>query len=112
MGEGAPATWIAKGTACEYLRLNMATPVSVSPDRMGLLAGQADGFPNGRRLTDDVVDIALQVVAGHLVGGSFSCAPIGASGRSLGDTVCANDKPFLASFPYLASPHDGVTRTH
>ncbi len=102
----------AKGAACEYLRLNMATPVSVSPDRMGLLAGQSDGFPNGRRLTDDVVDIALQVVAGHLVGGAFSCAPIGASPRSLGDTVCANDKPFLAVFPYLASPHDGVTRVH
>ena len=90
----------------------MATPISVSPDRMGLLAGQNDGFPNGRRLTDDVVDIALQVVAGHLVGGAFTCAPIGASPRSLGDTVCANDKPFLASFPYLASPHDGVTRVH
>jgi hypothetical protein len=102
----------AKGTACEYLRLNMATPVSASPNRMGLLAGQNDGFPNGRRLTDDVVDIALQVVAGHLVGGAFSCAPIGNSPRSLGDTVCANDKPFLASFPYLASPHNGVTRVH
>ena len=102
----------AKGTACEYLRLNMATPVSPVPDRMGFLAGQADGFPNGRRLTDDVVDIALQVVAGHLVGGAFSCAPIGASPRSLGDTVCTNDKPFLTAFPYLASPHDGVTRVH
>jgi hypothetical protein len=100
-----------KGVACETLRLNMATPVSPSPSRMGLLAGQADGFPNGRRLGDDVVDIALQVVAGHLVPG-FECSPVGASARSLGDTVCSNDKPFLAAFPYLASPHDGVTRVH
>jgi hypothetical protein len=102
----------AKGTPCEYLRLNMATPVSASPNRMGLLAGQTDGFPNGRRLGDDVVDIALQVVAGHLVGGIYSCAPIGNSPRSLGDTVCGNDKAFLTTFPYLASPHDGVTRVH
>jgi hypothetical protein len=101
-----------KGTACEYLRLNMATPVSASPNRMGLLAGQGDGFPNGRRLGDDIVDIALQVVAGHLVGGIYACTPIGNSARSLGDTVCTNDKPFLTTFPYLASPHDGVTRTH
>jgi hypothetical protein len=101
----------AKGVANETLRLNMATPVSASPARMGLLAGQLDGFPNGRRLTDDVVDIALQVVAGHLVPG-FECAPVGASARSLGDTVCANDKAFLPTFPYLASPHDGVTRVH
>ena len=102
----------AKGVACEYLRLNMAVAPSAVPARMGLLAGQLDGFPNGRRLGDDVVDIALQVVAGHLVGGVYACTPIGASARSLGDTVCANDKVFLSSFPYLASPHDGVTRVH
>lgn len=102
----------AKGIACEVLRLNMAIPPSAVPSRMGVLAGQNDGFPNGRRLGDDVVDIALQVVAGHLVGGVYDCSPIGNSPRSLGDTVCANDKPFLATFPYLASPHDGVTRQH
>jgi len=102
----------AKGIACETLRLNMAIAPSISPNRMGVLAGQNDGFPNGRRLGDDVVDIALQVVVGHLVGGVYSCAPIGDSPRSLGDTVCENDKPFLTAFPYLASPHDGVTRQH
>ncbi len=102
----------AKGTACEYLRLNMAIAPSPVPNRMGVLAGQNDGFPNGRRLGDDVVDIALQVVVGHLVGGVYSCSPIGSSPRSLGDTVCTNDKAFLSTFPYLASPHDGVTRQH
>lgn len=100
-----------KGAACEYLRLNMGHAPSVSPHRMGLLAGQNDGFPNGRRLTDDVVDIELQVVIGALVPG-FSVTPLGASPRSLGDTVCQNDVPFLATFPYAAPPHDGVTRAH
>lgn len=94
-----------KGAACEYLRLNMAIAPSATPNRLGVLAGQNDGFPNGRRLTDDVVDIALRVVHGVLVDSN-------AHGLELGDTVAVNDVPFLTSFPYLANPHDGVTRKH
>ena len=60
-------------------------------------AGDTAGFPNGRRLGDDVVDIELQVGAGFLKGSKVP----------LGDGVDQNDKPFLSSFPYLASPHDG-----
>ncbi len=93
-----------KGVPCEYLRLNMAVPPSATPNRLGLLAGQQDGFPNGRRLGDDVVDIALRVVAGAL-DPKFNVAP----NNQLGDTVVKNDKPFLANFPYLAPPTDGVT---
>ena len=74
-------------------------------DRLGVLAGQLDGFPNGRRLEDDVVDIALRVVQGVLVDGTVYNAP-------LGDLIATNDKPFLTSFPYLAAPHDGVNRKH
>lgn len=98
-----------KGTACEYLRLNMAIAPTApaSQNRLGVLSGQLDGFPNGRRLKDDVVDIALRVVAGSLQP-SFNVAP----NNVLGDTVCQNDLPFLASFPYVATPHDGVTRQH
>ncbi|HEV8583172.1 MAG TPA: DUF4331 domain-containing protein [Thermoanaerobaculia bacterium] len=92
-----------KGVPCEYLRLNMAVPPSAKPNRLGLLAGQNDGFPNGRRLGDDVVDIALRVVAGVL-DPKFNVSP----NNELGDTVVKNDEPFLASFPYLAPPHDGV----
>lgn len=97
-----------KGVPCEYLRLNMAiapTPFG-QRSRMGVLAGQNDGYPNGRRLEDDVVDISLQVSAGVLAGANM------APNNQLGDTVTANDKPFLTSFPYVAPPHDGVTRVH
>lgn len=94
-----------KGVACEYLRLNMAITPSATPNRLGVLAGQNDGFPNGRRLQDDVVDIALRVVHGVLVDNT-------AHGLELGDTVAENDLPFQAAFPYLANPHDGVTRKH
>lgn len=98
-----------KGVPCEYLRLNMAiapTPVG-QRDRMGVLAGQLDGYPNGRRLEDDVVDISLQVSAGVLLQG-FNMAP----NNQLGDTVTQNDEPFLTTFPYVAPPHNGVDRGH
>ncbi|MEZ6185985.1 MAG: DUF4331 domain-containing protein [Planctomycetota bacterium] len=98
-----------RGTACEYQRLNTAiapTPVA-SRNRLGVLGGDLDGFPNGRRLEDDVVDIALRVVAGSL-NPTFNVSP----NNVLGDTVVKNDKPFLTTFPYVALPHDGVTRVH
>lgn len=98
-----------KGAPAEYLRLNMAiqpTPVATR-SRLGVLGNDLDGFPNGRRLGDDVVDIALRVVAGSLQP-TFNVSP----NNVLGDTVCSNDLPFLGTFPYLATPHDGVTRTH
>ncbi|MBW3661320.1 MAG: phosphoenolpyruvate carboxylase, partial [Gemmatimonadetes bacterium] len=48
----------------EMLRLNTSTPVTANPDELGVLGGDNQGFPNGRRLGDDVVDIALRAVAG------------------------------------------------
>jgi hypothetical protein len=81
----------------EQLRLNMTTPVSDDPDRLGVIGGDNQGFPNGRRLTDDVIDIALQVVEGELVG----------QPNDLADGVDANDVDFRAQFPYLALPASG-----
>ncbi|GAA3774248.1 DUF4331 domain-containing protein [Streptomyces chiangmaiensis] len=81
----------------EELRLNTSIKPTVSPKRLGVLDGDNAGFPNGRRLTDDVLDEALQVVEGELVG----------SKNDLGDAVNANDKEFGRSFPYLAEPASG-----
>jgi hypothetical protein len=81
----------------EQLRLNTSIPPSADPDRLGVLAGDTAGFPNGRRLTDDVIDIALQVVEGELTG----------SPNDLGDAVNANDVAFGDDFPYLAVPTSG-----
>jgi hypothetical protein len=92
----------AGGTPSEMLRLNLAIPPSSSPNALGVLAGDLAGFPNGRRLSDDVVDIALRAMAGVLVEG-FNVAP----NNALGDGVAGNDKPFMATFPYVASPHAG-----
>ncbi len=79
----------------EMLRLNMNVPPTASPNRLGVLAGDLAGFPNGRRLTDDVVDIELQVLEGELLG----------QANDLGDAVSVNDVPFLDRFPYVAQPH-------
>ena len=83
--------------ASEMLRLNMDVAPTSSPNRLGVLANDLAGFPNGRRLTDDVIDITLRAAAGVLVGVN----------NTLGDGVDRNDVPFRTSFPYLAFPHSG-----
>jgi hypothetical protein len=92
----------------EELRLNVATPVTASPNRLGVLGGDNQGFPNGRRLADDVVDIALQAVAG---GTPFTPAQNKAPNNQLGDGVNVNDVPFLATFPYVGLPASGFADT-
>jgi hypothetical protein len=68
-----------------------------------VLAGDTAGFPNGRRLGDDVVDIELRVIGGFLL-------PENQGGKKLplGDGVDGNDKPFLDAFPYVAPPTAGI----
>ena len=92
----------------EMIRLNVAVPVTAQPNRLGALANDLGGFPNGRRLGDDVVDIALRVVAGVLVP-NFNKAP----NNALTDGVDANDRAFLSTFPYAPLPHQGFeSRPH
>jgi len=57
-----------KGTPSEMLRLNTKWQAGQSFNRLGVLGGDRNGFPNGRRLQDDVVDISLQAVGGELKG--------------------------------------------
>jgi Domain of unknown function (DUF4331) len=85
----------------EQLRLNMSIAPTASPNMLGVIGGDKAGFPNGRRLQDDVIDIALQVVEGELVG----------SPNDLGDGVSKNDVAFESAFPYLALPHSGSETT-
>ncbi len=86
-----------KGTPSEMLRLNTRWQAGQGFSRLGVIGGDANGFPNGRRLQDDVLDIALQVVGGELIG----------SPNDLGDGVNSNDSAFATSFPYLGLPHSG-----
>ncbi|WP_252435548.1 DUF4331 domain-containing protein [Pseudonocardia humida] len=82
----------------EMLRLNTSIEPTEDPDRLGVLAGDLQGFPNGRRLGDDVIDISLQAVAGAAQTGTLVDA------LADGDEVDANDVAFLDEFPYVALP--------
>ncbi len=88
----------------EMLRLNMAIPPSASPSILGVLGGDLAGFPNGRRVGDDVFDIVLRAAAGATpLTPAFNRSP----NNTLGDAVNRNDMPYLSSFPYLGIPHAG-----
>ena len=92
---GTPA-----GPIADMLRLNtgVAPTSAAKRKRLGLIAGDAAGFPNGRRLTDDVVDIVERVgIGGILSGPSFNVAP----NNLLGDGVNAPDVPPQETFPYV-----------
>lgn len=101
-------TFLSDGQPHEMLRLNVAIPPSASPSRFGLLGGDVAGFPNGRRVFDDVVDIALRAVSG---GTPFTPATNISPNNVLGDGVANNDVPFLTRFPYLATPQSGNSTT-
>jgi Domain of unknown function (DUF4331) len=92
-----------KPAAADTLKLNLGVPPAAKPNRFGVLAGDLAGFPNGRRLTDDVVDIELRVIAGALLSPPKNIP--------LGDGVDQNDKPFRSQFPYVALANDGFNST-
>ncbi len=95
--QGAPQVDGLGTLPTDTLKLNLGVAPNPTPDRFGVIGGDNAGFPNGRRLEDDVVDAELQVVAGILVDNPVP----------LGDGVDRNDKPFLTEFPYLAAPDSG-----
>jgi len=108
-------------TKSDLLRLNTAitpgingacpggTASAAQPDRLGVLDADLCGYPNGRRLGDDVIDIDLRVFAQGY--GSFLNAAFGLPNKSpnnlLGDGVNSNDVAFSSTFPYVAAPHQG-----
>jgi hypothetical protein len=108
-------------TESDLLRLNTAitpgingacpggTASPAAPDRLAVLAADLCGYPNGRRLGDDVIDIDLRVFAQGY--GSFLNAAFGLPNKTpnnlLGDGVDSNDVSFSGTFPYVASPHQG-----
>jgi hypothetical protein len=86
----------------DTLKLNLGVPAAAKPNRFGVLAGDTAGFPNGRRLADDVTDIELRVIAGALLKPEEGGKQI-----PLGDGIDTNEKPFRAEFPYVALPDSG-----
>ncbi|HVF03483.1 MAG TPA: DUF4331 domain-containing protein, partial [Frankiaceae bacterium] len=94
-----------KGVPSEVLRLNTSIAPAADPNRLGVLAKDNAGFPNGRRLGDDVVDIGLQALEGAVRTGKI-VEPL-----AKGDGVDANEVAFLDAFPYVALPNDAAVNT-
>jgi Domain of unknown function (DUF4331) len=90
--------------AADTLKLNLGVPPTdpAQASRFGVIGGDLAGLPDGRRLSDDAVDIYLRVACGFLV-------PEDQGGKKLplGDGVDVNDKEFTSSFPYVAGPTSG-----
>jgi hypothetical protein len=111
---GNRETQTANPAIADEMRLNYNIPPKPfgAQDPMGVLNGDFAGFPNGRRVADDSVDILLRLWGGELqteFGSSTNCALIAAR---LTDNVPANDVSYLPVFPYLGLPHEGFNHTH
>ena len=116
--DGSPFTFTGD-TRADLLRLNTAVPPTATPNRLGVLAGDLQGFPNGRRLADDVTDIELRAVAcGY---GTVLNGLLGLCNRPPNDTISdgesetseanRNENAFLPRFPYVAAPNQGYAHT-
>jgi Domain of unknown function (DUF4331) len=104
----APGT--PTGPIADLLRLNTGVPPTpyAHRSRLGLIAGDPAGFPNGRRLTDDVVDIAARVVGGGILNAKFNVFP----NNLIGDGVAATDVPTSEAFPYVHFAYSGRDSRH
>jgi Domain of unknown function (DUF4331) len=102
---GTPA-----GPIADLLRLNTGVPATPfeQVSRLGLIGGDPAGYPNGRRLLDDVTDITLRVGVGGVLISAFNQFP----NNQLGDGVNVNDADYRSVFPYLSDCPDGRNRRH
>jgi hypothetical protein len=95
-------------TKADMLRLNVAIPPAAQPDVMGLLGADLAGFPNGRRVADNVFAIALRAIAGAtlpLVDDTFT--PDAAAGQVTDGLTPPGNVSYLPYFPYLDHPRSG-----
>lgn len=121
---GVPGLNFTGPTQADLIRLNTGIAPSAQVgggNRLGVLGGDFAGFPNGRRLEDDVTDIELRALTcgygpavAPLIEGLGQCG--GNANRSpnnlLGDGVDGNDRPFHTTFPYVPEPHQGYEHVH
>ena len=107
------------GVKADMLRLNTAIPPSSSPNSLGLLGLDVAGFPNGRRVFDDVATIALRAVAGATLGyvvadlhrrrGGRAWSTSGSRPAEGTDLSAKGTEHYLPAFPYLGTPYSGYS---
>jgi len=97
-------------TQADMLRLNVAIPPASSPNILGILGGDLAGFPNGRRVMDDVFTIELRAIAGAtipLVDPSYT--PDGAASAVTDGVTPPGNVSYRSTFPYLDTPKSGFS---
>ncbi len=96
---GIPKVTFTGNTPADELRLNVSIPPTppAKENPFGVVGGDNAGFPNGRRLNDDVIDVEERAVAGFLLGKKVP----------LGDGVNKDADARLPHFPYVGLPHSG-----
>ena len=97
------------GPVADLLRINtgIGPTAQAGRKRLGVLAGDFGGFPNGRRVSDDVTDISTRVVLGVLKP-AFNIFP----NNRVGDGVNVNDVSYQETFPYVPFAHSGRDSRH
>jgi hypothetical protein len=93
----------------DMMRLNTSIPASTNPNPLGIIGGDLAGFPNGRRVSDDVVSIELRAIAGATVPLVDKTFTPDAAASQVTDGLTQSSVPagFLDSFPYLGTPYSG-----
>jgi hypothetical protein len=110
---GVPGLNFTGNTKADLLRLNTGIAPTAHPSPLGVLAGDFQGFPNGRRLADDVTDIEVRAIAcgyGPILAGALGLCDLSPN-DAVGDGVDANENAFLDHFPYVAAPNQGYAHT-
>jgi hypothetical protein len=92
----------------DMLRLNVAIPPTTSSrNALGVVGGDLAGYPNGRRVFDDVVSIELKAVAGATIPLVDPGYTVDAAVGAVSSYLTPGADRFQSTFPYLGTPHDG-----
>ncbi len=94
-------------TYADMLRLNVTVPPAKSPNPLGVVGGDLAGYPNGRRVFDDVVTIELRAIAGLTVPLVDKTFKPDAATSAIDQGVAPAASRYLAAFPYVGTPYDG-----
>jgi hypothetical protein len=96
-------------TLADMLRLNLAVPPAASPNPLGLIGGDVAGFPNGRRVFDDIVTIELRAIAGATYGLVNPSYTPDLAATAISENLTPGADRYQSTFPYLGVPHDGFS---
>jgi hypothetical protein len=91
--------------SADMLRLNLSIPPAANPNRLTVAAMDNQGWPNGRRIIDDVIDLAENGLEGAFFDPKYQ--PV-----VLGDGVNNGDVAPQGTFPYVALPNEGFANSH